>query len=131
MVTHYHNECCFGSLFHYAFSVTRLYIVDDRVISEWWWIWKDSEGSGRGIRLEGLRKTTKTSNRVAGLGTELSPVPPECEAGVLTTRPRRSVKTDVGCHDVKIRKELNWLSQWRISYAGRPRYYSTDIYKKK
>jgi hypothetical protein len=31
----------FGSLFYDAFSVTRLYSVDDRVTSEWWWVDED------------------------------------------------------------------------------------------
>jgi hypothetical protein len=65
-----------------------------------WWIWKDLVGSGRGlilryypgIHLEGLRKTTKNSIRMAGLrGRDLDPGPPEYEAGVLMTWPRPSV----------------------------------------
>jgi hypothetical protein len=57
-------------------------------------------GSGRGlisryypgIRLEGLRKTTKISIRIAGRqDREPNPGPPEYEAGVLATRSRRSV----------------------------------------
>jgi hypothetical protein len=89
-----------GTLFYDAFSVTRLYTVDDRVMSERWWVGKDLVGSGRGlilgyypvIRLEGLRKTTKISIRIAGhRGREFNPGPPECVSGVLTTRPRRSV----------------------------------------
>jgi hypothetical protein len=37
--THTFFVCLFGSLFYDAFSVTRLYSVDDRVESEsWWWI---------------------------------------------------------------------------------------------
>jgi len=40
-----------------------------------------------GIRLEGLRKTTKTSIRIAGRrGRDSNPGPPEYEAGVLTTK---------------------------------------------
>jgi hypothetical protein len=31
------NNAFFHSLFYYAFSVTRLYSVNDRVTSEWWW----------------------------------------------------------------------------------------------
>jgi hypothetical protein len=54
----------------------------------WWWIGKDFSGSGRslilryypGIRLEGLRNTTKTSIRVAGLRVrDSNPGPPEYE----------------------------------------------------
>jgi hypothetical protein len=63
-----------GLLFYDAFSVTRLYSVDNKVISEWQWIGKDLVGSGHclflryypGIRLEGLRKATETSIRIAG-----------------------------------------------------------------
>jgi hypothetical protein len=41
--------------------------------------------------LDGLRKTTK-SFRIAGLQAKiLSPGPPEYEAGMLTTRPKRSM----------------------------------------
>jgi hypothetical protein len=62
--------------------------------------WKGfSSGSGLilrcypGIRLEGLRKTTKTSIRIAGRqGRESSPGPPEQEAGVLTTIPQCPVR---------------------------------------
>jgi hypothetical protein len=89
-----------GSFFYGAFSVTRLCSVNDRVISEWWWIGKDLVGSDRslilryypGIRLEGLRKTTKILNQDSlSPGRDLNPGPPEYEAGVLTTRPWRSV----------------------------------------
>jgi hypothetical protein len=63
-----------GSLFYDALSEPRLYRIDDRMISEWWWIGKELVGSGRdlnfryylGIRLEGPRKTTKNSIRIAG-----------------------------------------------------------------
>jgi hypothetical protein len=45
-----------------------------------------------GIYLEGLRETTKTSMRIAGLrGRESNPRRTEYEVGVLTTRPRRSI----------------------------------------
>jgi hypothetical protein len=45
-----------------------------------------------GIRLDGLRKTTKTSIRIGGRrGRDLNPGPPEYEAGVLPTRPLRYV----------------------------------------
>jgi hypothetical protein len=63
--------------------------------------WKRFGGSGRGlilrhysgIRLEGLRKTTKNSIRIAGYrGQDLKPGPPEYEAAVLTTRSRHSVR---------------------------------------
>jgi hypothetical protein len=44
-----------------------------------------------GIRLDGLRKTTKSrSQDKRSPGRDLNPRPPEYEAGVLTTRPRRS-----------------------------------------
>jgi hypothetical protein len=56
-----------SSLLYNAFSVTRHYNVDDRVISEWRRILKDLVGSDGGlilryyfgIRLERLRKPTK------------------------------------------------------------------------
>jgi hypothetical protein len=38
-----------GSLFYDAFSVTRLYSVNDRVISKWWWTGKDLVESGHGL----------------------------------------------------------------------------------
>jgi hypothetical protein len=64
-------------------------------------IGKDLEGSGRGlmlryylrIRLEELWKTPKTRSQVnLSSGRDLNPGPPEYEAEVLTTRPRRSVR---------------------------------------
>jgi hypothetical protein len=62
--------------------------------------WKDLVRSGRGlilrynpgIRLDGLKKTTKTSVTIVGR-RDLNPGPPEYEAGVLTTGTRRSVST--------------------------------------
>jgi hypothetical protein len=59
--------------FNGAFSVTRLYSVDDGII-EWWSLGKDLVESGRGqilryypgIRLEGLQKTTKNLNQDRG-----------------------------------------------------------------
>jgi hypothetical protein len=45
-----------------------------------------------GIRLEGLRKNhEKLSQDSRSPGRDLNPEPPEYEAGVLTTQPRRSV----------------------------------------
>jgi hypothetical protein len=63
-----------SSLFYDALSVTRLYSVNDRAISKWWLLVKYLVRSGHslilryypGIRLEGLRKTWKTSIRIAG-----------------------------------------------------------------
>jgi hypothetical protein len=61
--------------------------------------YKDLVGSGRGlilryypgIRLEGLRKTTKSSISMAGhRGRVSNQGPPEYEAGLLTTGPQRS-----------------------------------------
>jgi hypothetical protein len=58
------------------------------------------EGSGHGlifryysgIRLEGLRGTTKNlSQDSKSLDRDLNPGPPEYQVGVLTTRPRGSV----------------------------------------
>jgi hypothetical protein len=53
-----------------------------------------------GIRLEGLKKNTN-SIRMTGRRV-LNPGPPEYEAGVVTTRPRRSVKVDfTPCHSTR------------------------------
>jgi hypothetical protein len=66
-----------------------------------WWIGKDLEGSGSGlivryyvgIFLEGLSKTTKNfSQDSRSRGRDLNPGTPENEAGVLNTRPQRSVE---------------------------------------
>jgi hypothetical protein len=70
------------------------------MISEWWLIGNDLVGNGHclilrhypSIRLEGLRKTMKTSTRIAGCwGQQLNLGPLEYEVGVLTTRSQRSV----------------------------------------
>jgi hypothetical protein len=72
---------------------------DDRVINEWWFV-KDLEVGGRGlsfkllssIRLEERKDNTKIlSQDNRSPGRDLNPVPPEYEAEVLITRPRRSV----------------------------------------
>jgi hypothetical protein len=85
------------TLFYDAFSVTRLFSADGRMISEWWWIVKDLAGSGcglvlrhyPGIRVEGLRKSTKKNSlMVPGRrDRDFNPWYPKYEAGVLTTRP--------------------------------------------
>jgi hypothetical protein len=83
----------FGSLFNDAFPVNRLHSVDDNS-------YVNDELKGLGKKrlwtkfkvLEGLRKATKPSTRIAGRrGPESNPEHPEYEVGVLTTRPRRSV----------------------------------------
>jgi hypothetical protein len=75
------------SLFYGVFSLTK-----NIAISEWR-IGKDLEGSGRGlilkyysgIRVEGLRKTTKDLSQDSRFPVwDLSPGPPKYEAGVLT-----------------------------------------------
>jgi hypothetical protein len=85
-------------LFHDAFSLTTLHSVDDTVICEWRWIARDLVGHSRdlilrhylGIRLVGLRKTTKNSNGIAGRrGRNLNPGPLEYE-WLLINRRRRS-----------------------------------------
>jgi hypothetical protein len=91
-----------GSLFYEVFSVNRLHSVVDMVINEWWWIGKDLVICGcslisryyPGIRMEGLKKTTKThSISIAGRrDRNLKPGPPKYEEGVLNTRPRRSMQ---------------------------------------
>jgi hypothetical protein len=81
------------------FLLLRLYSVEWKVIREWW-TGKDLEECGRGlilryclgICLEGLRKATKNlSKDTLSPGRDLNPELPEYEAGVLTTRQRRSV----------------------------------------
>jgi hypothetical protein len=70
------------------------------------WIGKDLEGNCRGlilryypgIRLEELRKSTKTlSQDCPSPGRDSNPGTPEYEAGVLSTRPRRLVIDHVVC----------------------------------
>jgi hypothetical protein len=57
-------------------------------------------------------KTTKNfSQDSRSPGRDLNPEPPECEAGVLTTRPRRSV-----------RESEIYLKTWRKWPLERPRY---------
>jgi hypothetical protein len=87
-----------SSLFHDALSVTRLYCVDDMVISEWWWSEKNLVGSGCGLisgtitafawRDWGKPRNTSIGDR----DRDFNLGPPEYEAGVLTTRRRRSVR---------------------------------------
>jgi hypothetical protein len=88
-----------GSLLFDAFSVTRIYSIDDGMISEIWWIRNDLIGSGYGlilryyygIFLEGLKKTTKTWVKTAGRRhRDVNPAPHEY-GGVLSTLPRCSV----------------------------------------
>jgi hypothetical protein len=76
------SEVWLRILFNDAFSGTRLYNVDDRIVSEWWWIGSDLVGSGHGlvlrhypgIRLEGLGKTTKNLNQDSwSLGPRIEP----------------------------------------------------------
>jgi hypothetical protein len=52
-----------------------------------------------GTGLEGLRKITKNlSHDSRSPGRVFNPRPPEYEAGVLTTRPRRSVNSYLKCY---------------------------------
>jgi hypothetical protein len=44
-----------------------------------------------GIRLERLRKTKKHLSIAGRRGRDLNPLPPECEAGILNSRPRLSI----------------------------------------
>jgi hypothetical protein len=87
--------------FKTLFSVSRLYSVDGRMTSEWWWIGKDLVWSDHGLILRynpGLAwrywgKSRETSARTAGRrGRHLNPGPSEYEAGVLTTWLTRLVK---------------------------------------
>jgi hypothetical protein len=52
----YKTGSYFGSLFYDAFSVTRPYIVDDIVISKWWW--RDED-----MTFEGFESTASVSKR--------------------------------------------------------------------
>jgi hypothetical protein len=94
------------------------------MIHEWWWIWK---GFGRnqswsnlrcyfGIRLEGLRKDMKIlskDNRYAG--RDLNPGAPGSKVGVLTIRPRRSVKWALFILRVKEKgKQSRNTPWWRL-----------------
>jgi hypothetical protein len=123
------------SLFNDAFSVTRLYSADDR-ISEWWWIGKDLVGSSRGlilrcyprINLEEQRSYKK--NSVRSLDRDLNPGPPEYEAVVLTTGPRRLVRSHFAADAVnRLVLVLNPLLglmtsiryfDWLFLHLGRP-----------
>jgi hypothetical protein len=79
--------------------------------------------------LKGLRKTTKTlSQDSRSPSLDLTPWPPECEAGVLTTRPQRSViqSNDVSrlwrwCLCAVLFVPLSWI--WRILCSFCKRYY--------
>jgi hypothetical protein len=86
-------------LFNDAFSVIKIIESNGRVVSDWWT--GKSFGSKRSrpnlrrysrIRLEGLRNTTKNISQDSwSPGRDLNPEPPEYEARVLATRPRRSI----------------------------------------
>jgi hypothetical protein len=65
-----------------------------------------------GIRLEELRKTTKTPQE----GRDLNPGAPEYEVGVLTTRPRRSIYNglirSLRCRGIHIMKARSgWVEE--------------------
>jgi hypothetical protein len=55
---------CFCSLLYGVFSVTRLYSIDDRVISEWWWTDEDKH-------LYLKRDSNRRSQRSSGQGLRL------------------------------------------------------------
>jgi hypothetical protein len=112
------------------FSVTRLHSDDDR-ISEWRRTGKDLVESCRGlilrycpsIRLEGLRKITKISIRIAGhRGLESKPGPPKYELGVLTTRPRRSVIKVMGLQIIASRPPWMTSLAYHISRKSTERF---------
>jgi hypothetical protein len=54
-------------------------------------IWKEAVVHYPGIRVEELSKTTKDLKHSRSPGQVFNPGPPECEAEVLTTRPRCSI----------------------------------------
>jgi hypothetical protein len=80
-----------GSYFTTLFLVTRLYSVDERLLSDWRRIGKDLKGSGSGlilryypgISMEGLRKTTKN------LSQDSRSPGPRFDPGTSRTRSRR------------------------------------------
>jgi hypothetical protein len=84
------------------FFSNQVYIAsNDRVISERW-TGKDLEGSDSGlflwyytdIHLDDWRKTVKILSQNSWYpGRDLNLVPPVCEAGMLTNRPRCSVRS--------------------------------------
>jgi hypothetical protein len=85
--------------------------------------WKGFKGSGRvliliyypGIRLEGLRKTTKNlSEDSLSSARNSNPEPPEYEAGVMITPPRRSVSDPIlydRQYDVMFEKQVTGLAR--------------------
>jgi hypothetical protein len=91
--------CLVGSLFHYAFPVTRLYSVDDRVmrmVTNWkgfcmkrsWSILRYYSD----IRLEGMRKTAKHFNQDSrSPGPRFESGASRIRSRSVTTRPRGSV----------------------------------------
>jgi hypothetical protein len=112
------------TLLNDAFSVTQmLYCIgwNEMMMGEWW-IWKDIQGSGRGlilrfypsICLEGMRKTTKNlSQDIRSPGWYFNPGLPEYEAGVLTNWSRRSVFINVkpSCYIRRV------LISYQLNYA--------------
>jgi hypothetical protein len=78
------------------------------------WSWPNSRYYP-GICLEGLRQITKNLGQDSRpSGRDLNPGPPEYEAGMLTTRPWRSVKTAIminvregGCPQTSSRQECS------------------------
>jgi hypothetical protein len=90
--------------------------------------WKILEGRGRGIiwgyysgiRPEELWKTTTNlSQNSLSPGRDFNPGPPEYEAGVLTTRPRRSVKVmhilTFAALLLEIRKVLSFVQSFQTT----------------
>jgi hypothetical protein len=68
-----------------------------------------------GICLEGLRKDTETLSQYSrSPGRDLNPRPPEYEAGVLTTRPQRSVALPTQIFFIIILSlyAFNFLQHW-------------------
>jgi hypothetical protein len=73
-----------------------------------------------GIRLEGMRKTTKTSIRIAGSrGRQMNLESSKYEAGVLRTRQRCSVSYAYDTHKIINSITLyTQLSKWKFRCAG-------------
>jgi hypothetical protein len=117
------------------FSVGGLYGVDNRIISEWWYIGKDLVGSScglilryyPGIRLEGLRKNTKNRNQEGrSPGKRIEPGTSRIRSTSVTSRPQRMVdlKGRVWTPCYFLAKFLNpLLSAQKISdYSGTVQY---------
>jgi hypothetical protein len=99
------------SLFNDALSVTRLYSVDDSMISEWWLIDKYLVGSGRSIILSTIlafacrdwEKSQNFNHDRWSLPPSIESEASDYEAGMITTRPLS------GSQVLEISFDAKWL----------------------